>query len=92
MSWGYPTKLGDNVRCRYLVGGQRRWAGLGITAREADVLDLVVQGLANKEIAARLLLSPRTVEKHVEALLRKLEARSRTHLVTVAEAKLHAPT
>ncbi len=73
-------------RCRDLVGGPRRFAGLGITAREADVLDLVVQGLANKEIAARLSLSPRTVEKHVEALLRKLGARSRTHLVAVAEA------
>jgi DNA-binding CsgD family transcriptional regulator len=74
-------------RCRDLVGGPRRWAGLGITAREADVLDLVVQGLANKEIASTLLLSPRTVEKHVESLLRKFGARSRTHLVAVAEIR-----
>lgn len=73
------------TRCRYLVGGASRWAGLGITPREADVLGLLVEGLANKEIAARLVLSPRTVEKHVEALLRKLDARSRIHLVTVAE-------
>ncbi len=76
-------------RCRELSGGPRRWTGLGITPREADVLNLVVQGLANKEIAARLVLSPRTVEKHVEALLRKLDARSRTHLVAVAEARAH---
>jgi DNA-binding NarL/FixJ family response regulator len=75
-------------RCRVLAGGQRRWEGLGITPREADVLNLVVQGLANKEIAANLLLSPRTVEKHIEALLRKLDARSRTHLVVVAEASV----
>jgi DNA-binding CsgD family transcriptional regulator/tetratricopeptide (TPR) repeat protein len=78
-------------RCRELSGGPRRWSGLGITSREADVLDLVVQGLANKEIAASLSVSPRTVEKHVEALLRKLGARSRTHLVAVAESRAHQP-
>jgi len=56
----------------------------GITAREADVLRLVADGLANKQIAARLHLSPRTVEKHVESLLRKTGARSRTGLVAAA--------
>jgi DNA-binding CsgD family transcriptional regulator len=72
-------------RCRRLLDGPRpsRWTGLGITDREADVLRLVAEGLANKEIAARLHLSPRTVEKHVESLLRKTAARSRTQLVAV---------
>ncbi len=78
-------------RCGELSGGPRRWSGLGVTAREAEVLDLVVQGLANKQIAAQLSVSPRTVEKHVEALLRKLNARSRTHLVAVAESRAHRP-
>ncbi len=75
-------------RCRALVAGPRpsRWAALGITAREADVLVLVAQGFANKEIAARLHVSPRTIEKHVESLMRKTGARSRTHLVAVAGA------
>jgi DNA-binding CsgD family transcriptional regulator len=41
-------------------------------------------GLADKQIAARLHLSPRTVEKHVESLLRKTGARSRTGLVAAA--------
>lgn len=58
------------------------WADVGVSAREADVLRLVAEGLANKEIAARLHLSPRTVEKHLESLLRKTGARSRTELVT----------
>ena len=73
-------------RCRRLLDGPRpsRWTGLGITDREADVLRLVAEGLANKEIAARLHVSPRTVEKHVESLLRKTAARSRTQLVAVA--------
>ena len=61
-----------------------RLARLGVTPREADVLLLVAEGLPNKEIAARLQLSPRTVEKHVESLLRKTGARSRTKLVAIA--------
>lgn len=53
---------------------------LGVTSREVDVLALVVQGLANKEIAARLFLSPRTVEKHVERLVAKTGVAARTEL------------
>ncbi|SEL51082.1 regulatory protein, luxR family [Streptacidiphilus jiangxiensis] len=56
-------------------------AAPGATEREREVLDLLTTGLSNKEIAARLRLSPRTVEKHVEGLLRKSGARSRTQLV-----------
>ncbi|HTU08973.1 MAG TPA: LuxR C-terminal-related transcriptional regulator, partial [Trebonia sp.] len=55
-----------------------------VTAREADVLRLVTGGLSNKQIAVLLHLSPRTVEKHVESLLRKTGARSRTGLVAAA--------
>ena len=74
------------ARSAELLGGPRpgRWTGLGVTAREADVLVLVAEGLANKQIAARLHVSPRTVEKHVESLLRKAGARSRTQLVAIA--------
>ncbi|MHB8504120.1 MAG: ATP-binding protein [Acidimicrobiales bacterium] len=58
------------------------WPDLGISSGEADVLRLVTEGLSNKEIAAQLHLSPRTAEKHVESLLRKTGARSRTELAT----------
>ena len=73
-------------RCDRLLGrpAPGRWEHLGVTAREADVLRLVAEGLPNKEIAGRLYLSPRTVEKHVESLLRKTGARSRTGLVALA--------
>jgi DNA-binding CsgD family transcriptional regulator len=73
------------ARCAELLAGPRpsHWTGLGVTAREADVLVLVAEGLANKEIAARLYVSPRTVEKHIESLMRKAGARSRTQLVAI---------
>jgi DNA-binding CsgD family transcriptional regulator len=73
------------ARCAEILAGPPpgRWTWLGITARESDVLMLVAQGLANREIAARLHVSPRTVEKHVESLLRKAGARSRTQLVAI---------
>lgn len=56
----------------------------GVTARESEVLDLVGDRLANKEIAARLFLSPRTVEKHVASLLTKLGAADRAALGEIA--------
>ena len=52
--------------------------------REYETLCLVVDRLSNREIAARLHLSPRTVEKHVENLLRLTAAQSRTQLVVLA--------
>ena len=55
-----------------------------ITRREADVLALLAEGLANKEIGERLYLSPRTVEKHVERLLFKTETANRTQLTALA--------
>lgn len=61
-------------------------ARLGVTRREADVLALVAGGLSNKEIAARLYLSTRTVEKHVERLLLKCRCPNRVRLAAFASA------
>jgi ATP/maltotriose-dependent transcriptional regulator MalT len=56
----------------------------GLTAREAEVLDLLAAGRSNTEIAAALTISRRTAENHVAALLTKLGASSRGEAVALA--------
>jgi predicted ATPase/DNA-binding CsgD family transcriptional regulator len=58
----------------------RRRPSSTLTTRELDVLTLVVEGLTNKQIASRLYLSVRTVEKHVERILAKTGVANRTAL------------
>jgi DNA-binding NarL/FixJ family response regulator len=53
------------------------------TMREVEVLQLVSDGLVNREIGQRLFLSEETVKSHVRHLLAKLQARSRAHAVAV---------
>jgi DNA-binding NarL/FixJ family response regulator len=53
------------------------------TQREIEVLQLISQGLVNREIGKRLFLSEETVKSHVRHLLAKLQARSRAHAVAV---------
>ena len=53
---------------------------LTLTPRESQVRDLVSRGLPDKQIAERLHISVKTVEKHVGSALRKTGARNRTEL------------
>ncbi len=55
-----------------------------LSEREREVLSLLVQGLRNSEIAERLAISPRTVEKHVHHILGKLDVRSRLAAAALA--------
>ncbi|MFD7023471.1 AAA family ATPase [Promicromonospora sukumoe] len=60
--------------------GGRRSNGLGLSGREREVALLAAQGRTNRQIAADLFLSPRTVESHVRNALRKLGCSSRADL------------
>jgi len=53
---------------------------LGLSRREAEIADWVLQRATNSEIARRLFVSPRTVEKHLEAIFSKLKVNSRVKL------------
>ena len=57
----------------------------GLTPRESEVLELLAAGRRNAEIAQQLYLSRRTVDHHVSALLRKLDAGSRVEAVASAQ-------
>jgi DNA-binding NarL/FixJ family response regulator len=59
-------------------------AGLGITRRQAEVLQLMVNGCSNKDIARQLGLSDQTVKTHVTAILRTLNVQSRSRAVVAA--------
>jgi DNA-binding CsgD family transcriptional regulator len=58
----------------------------GLTAREAEVLEVLREGLTNSEIAQRLYLSPRTVDHHVSSILAKLGVTTRAEAVERAPA------
>jgi DNA-binding NarL/FixJ family response regulator len=65
----------------------------GLTHRELQVLGLVIEGCANQEIAHALVVAPRTVAAHMEHILFKLGAPSRTLAAVRAErAGLYVPT
>jgi len=56
----------------------------GLTSRQVEVLALVSEGLPNSEIAERLVLSERTVDHHVSAILGKLGAHTRVEAAAAA--------
>lgn len=61
-------------------------AAAGLTAQEAAILRLVAGGYSNKEVARHLGIAVGTVKNHISDMLRKLEARDRTHAVLKAIA------
>ena len=55
-----------------------------LTPREQEVLDMIAEGLTNREIAGRLEISTRTAQKHVENLFKKFRVHDRTELAARA--------
>lgn len=70
---------GEAARVRRLLGSDAgsRPAIPGVTPRESEVLELVAEGLTNRQIAERLVVSEHTIHRHVTNILRKLELPSR---------------
>jgi ATP/maltotriose-dependent transcriptional regulator MalT len=58
--------------------------GAGLTSRQGEVLQLLAEGLTNAEIASRLTISLKTVDRHLAAIFAKLEVHSRTRAVKAA--------
>ena len=74
--------VGDLRRAEKELGKSKRPGSL--SEREVEVLGLVAAGLTNQEVAERLVLSKRTVDRHVSNILRKLHLRSRTEAAAFA--------
>ena len=55
-----------------------------LTRREREVVVLTSAGLTSKEVALRIALAPRTVERHLENARHKMGARNRAHLIVKA--------
>lgn len=64
---------------------EERLKDLGITKRELEILELMAQGMSNREIAEKLFVSENTVKTHSSRLFDKLSAKRRTQAVQIAK-------
>ncbi len=76
--------VGDRLIVEHRRRREARQKVQGLTARETDVLRLLVKGCANKNIAMELEISPRTVEIHRGNMMRKLQAQTTSDAVRIA--------
>lgn len=82
--WAGARLFGARRKPEEFDGNPEARRALGLSERETEVLGLLAVGLSNKEIAAKLGVSPNTVKTHVARLLEKLGARRRTEAIQKA--------
>lgn len=82
--WIGARLFGSASRQGPFTPNDRAQTSLGITERERQVLQLLADGRSNKEIAARLGVSPNTVKTHVARLFEKLQVARRTEAIGLA--------
>jgi DNA-binding CsgD family transcriptional regulator/tetratricopeptide (TPR) repeat protein len=86
---GLHLGLDDAIALAFGSPRPRRIPAEGLSVREREVAELVAHGLSNKEIAARLHLSVRTVESHVRHMLTKVGLVNRTQLASWIRQRSH---
>ena len=79
-----PTIVVQQVRAPFVLDDTRR-DSLGITRREMEILQLVAQGLTNREISEKLFVSENTVKTHCARAFDKVGARRRTQAVQMGK-------
>ncbi|NRQ49614.1 helix-turn-helix transcriptional regulator [Aeromicrobium stalagmiti] len=80
---GAETRVGIGARTSFTVAGR---SSVALTPRQVEIARLVADGLGNREIAQRLSITDKTVEKHVKALFAALDVRSRAGIAAVVRA------
>jgi DNA-binding NarL/FixJ family response regulator len=80
---GGGTAMDPLVAGKFIKGS----SGASLTARQTEVLHLLMSGLSNKDIAGRLAIIEGTVKTHVKAIFKKLGAVSRTHVIAIARQR-----
>ena len=70
---------------QFFTLNEKRLAEFGITPRELEILELIANGLSNREIAEKLFVSENTVKTHSSRLFDKLSARRRTQAVQLGK-------
>lgn len=80
-----PPSILDNGNSGNYQSGEARAKGKMLTNRQSQVLELVAQGMSNKQIAFDMGVSEATVKLHINALLRSIGATNRTQAVVIAQ-------
>jgi DNA-binding NarL/FixJ family response regulator len=90
----FPTSLTDSLLSQIAENAaQKGWvdiADVKMTTREREIVDLIADGLSNKEIATKLSIATDTVKSHVHNILEKLSLRSRVEVAV--RARVRAPS
>ena len=79
----HPSLVGALVN-GYLTRPEEKPKSGDLTPRQREVLELVADGLTSQKVAEKLGLSARTVDRHIENMLRRLKMHSRVELVRYA--------
>ena len=87
----FPSSLTESLLSQILEDAHRKGrveiADVKMTTRERGIVDLITEGLSNKEIATKLSIATDTVKSHVHNILEKLSLRSRVQVAARARAR-----